>query len=364
MKKQLPINLTIAALLIILPPLHAQTDHYLPEKPGEWKPINRFGNDNCIVLAEKAAYLANMISVAEWMHRNNGVVAKPVGFDAKVVFNQPCSQVVNNSAYRGYGYQGDFYIHFQLFFININTGKEDVWENYCPNIGIDINNPIRDISNHYDETGFQTGDPPQFKQPLERALENLKQYYNVSPVEKEVFPGVRIYTNGHILVFNPDRPEYWIPVTVKEVMEAKLAYYKVKQEIEEIKNRKALQEWAKLGFVPANSVRVFAYEMIKKEYDSFTPEELKSQAYYKGGEGSISCINARKEGWPVMRFNPECWDRTLPPSAVQFVSMEYKPRSKYELDDFYKSNNDAYDYVGLFVNAMPVEKMRELIKKP
>ncbi len=364
MKKQLPVSLTIAALLMILPPLHAQIDHYLPDKPGEWKPVNRFGNDNCIVLAEKSAYLANMIAVAEWMHRNNEVVAKPVGFDAKVGFNQPCSPVVNNSAYRGYGYQGEFFIHFQLFFMNIDTRKEDVWENYCPNIGIGINNPIRDISNRYDETGFQTGDPPQFKQPLEGALDNLRRYYNVSPVEKEVAPGVRIYANGQILVFNPDRPEFWIPVTVKEVMEAKMAYYKVKKEIDEINNSKALQEWAKLGFVPENSVRVSVYEMIKKEYDSFTPEELNSQAYYNSGDESISGISPSDEGWPVMRFNPDCWDRTLPPSAIQFVSMEYKPRSNYELDDFHKNNNDAYDYVGLFVNAMPVEKMGELIKKP
>jgi hypothetical protein len=362
MKNKLPVSLTIAALLMILPPLHAQIDHYLPDKVGEWKPGNGFGNDNCIVLAEKTAYLANMISVAGWIHQNNEVVAKPVGFDAKVAFNQPCSQIVNNTAYRGYGYQGEFYIHFQLFFKNIDTGKEDVWENYCPNIGMCINNPIRDISNQYDETGFQTGDPPQFKQPLERALENLRRYYNASPVEKEVAPGVRIYANGQILVFNPDRPEYWIPVTVKEVMEAKLAYYKVKKEIDEIKNSKALQEWAKLGFVPENSVRVSVYEMIKKEYDSFTPEELNSQAYYKGGDESISGISTRDEGWPVMRFNPECWDRTLPPSAAQFVSMAYKPRSKDELDDFYESNNDAYDYLGLFVNAMPVERMGELIK--
>jgi hypothetical protein len=364
MKSQSTVILVIATIFLLHPPLFSQIDHYLPEKTGEWKPANRFGNDNCIVLAEKTAYLANMISVAEWIHRNNEVVAKPVGFDAKVAFNQPCSQVVNNSAYRGYGYQGDFYIHFQLFFMNIDTRKEDVWENYCPNIGIAINNPVRDISNQYGETGFQTGDPPQFRQPIERALENLKRYYNVSPVEKEVAPGVRIYSNGQILVFNPDRPEYWIPVTVKEVMEAKLAYYKVKKEIDEIKNSKALQEWAKLGFVPENSVRVSVYEIIKKEYDSFTPEELNSQAYYKSGDESISGISARDEGWPVMRFNPECWDRTLPPSAVQFVSMAYKPRSKYELDDFCKHNNNAYDYVGLFVNAMPVEKMGELINQP
>jgi hypothetical protein len=43
--------------------------------------------------------------------------------------------------------------------------------------------------------------------------------------------------------------------------------------------------------------------------------------------------------------------------------MAYKPRSQAELEDFYQGNNNAYDYAGLFANAMPVEKMGELIQK-
>lgn len=363
MRNRSALMLIIAAFLLLHPPLFSQDDYYLPDKAGEWKPATRFINDDCTVLTEKSAYLANMISIVEWIHRNNEVVAKPVGFDAKVNFTQPCHPVVNNSAYRGHGYQGEVGFHFQLLFFNSDTGEEDIWEDYCPTYSIDINNPIRDICIHYDETGFQSGDPPQFKQPLEKALENLKRYFNASPVEKEVAPGVRIYASGYVLIFNPGRPEYWIPVTVKEVMEAKLAYYKVKKEMDEIKNSKALQEWAKLGYVPENSIRVSVYDMIKKEYDSFTPEELNSRAYFASCDESISGISTREEGWPVMRFNPECWDRTLPPSAVQFISMRYIPRSKDELDIFYKHNSNAYDYVGLFVNAMPVERMGELIEK-
>src|SRR5659263_130275 len=121
--------LLLAPLLLLTCMSYAQVDHYLPDKPGEWKPVNKFSNDNCTYLAEKSAYLANMMSVAEWVHRNNSVVTKPTGFDAKVSFTQPCSDIVSNSAYRGYGYQGEFTIHFQLFFININTGKEDSWDN-------------------------------------------------------------------------------------------------------------------------------------------------------------------------------------------------------------------------------------------
>jgi len=353
----------ISALLLMSWLSHAQVDHYLPKKPGEWKPVNKFINDNCTYLAEKNAFLANLMSAAEWIHRNNAVVANPTGFNAKINFIQTCRVTVNNSAYRGYGYEGEIYIHFQLFFVNIETGKEDSWENYCPNTGIAVNNPLQGISSQYDETGFKTGDPPQLQQPLEKALENLKQYYNVAPVEKEVAPGVRLYANGYIVVSDPGRPDYWTPVTVREIMEAKLAYYKVKKEIDDANDTKAVQEWAKLGIAPASSFKVSVYDAIKNEYENFTAEELNSHAYYSGRDGSISCINARKEGWPVMKFNPECWDRNLPPSALQFVSMVYQPRSEAELEDFYRTNNNAPDYVGMFVNAMPPEKMGELIQK-
>jgi len=353
----------LSALLLLSWLSYAQVDHYLPDKTGEWMPVNKFTNDNCITLAEKSAFLANLKSVAEWIHMNNPVVTNPTGFNAKVTFTQPCSEVINNSAYRGYGYQGELTIHFQLFFININTGKEDSWDNYCPNTRIEVNKPISGISSQYDETGFKTGNPQELRQPLEKALENLKRYYNVSPVEKEVAPGVRIYTNGYILVFDPNRPDFWVPVTVKEIMEAKLAYYKVKKEIDDASGARAVQEWKNLGFVPASSFKVSVYDVVRKEYEDFTDEELNSRAYYSSNDGSISGINAKGEGWPVMRFNPDCWDRTLPQSAVQFVSMAYRPRSEAELEDFIHRNGNAYDYVGLFINAMPVEKMAETIKK-
>jgi hypothetical protein len=152
-------------------------------------------------------------------------------------------------------------------------------------------------------------------------------------------------------------------VTVKDIMETKLAYYKVKKEIDDANDAKTVQEWAKLGFAPPSSFKVSVYDAIKKEYENFTSEELNSLAYYSSGDGSISGINAMGEGWPVMRFNPECWDHTLPPSAVQFVSMAYQPRSKAELDEFYERNDKAFDYVGMFTNAMPVERMAELIQK-
>jgi hypothetical protein len=332
---------------------------YLPDKQGEWHLTNRITADNCQYITDKTAFSGRMSSVADWIHRNNQIMIQLKGFNAQVNLNGLCNEVENSPAYSGFGDQGSIYIKFQLF--SINDGKERVWTDYCPNTGIHINDFIYKIATRFDESGSKTDDPPELKQPLDKALENLRQYWMAAPAEKEFAPGVRLYAGNHLLIFNPDQPEFWQPVTVKEIMEAKLAYYKIKQEIDIIQWNKSLSEWAKIGFKPDEANKPCSYNIIKKEFDAFTPEELNKWAYSSNEDG-VSMINAEGRGSPVMKFNPECWDRRLPKSAVQFIYMEFAQPSEEELNDFY-SKNKRPDYVGLFIKAMPVEKMESLIDK-
>jgi len=290
---------------------------------------------------------------------NNLIMIQPRGFNAQVNLNGLCNEVENSLAYKGFGDQGSIYFKFQLF--SISDGKEKVWTDYCPNTGIQINNFIYKIATQFDEAGPRSEDPPELKQQLKNALENLRQYWMTAPAEKEITPGVRIYAGNHLLIFNPDRPEFWIPVTVKEIMEARLAYYKIKQEIDIVQWNKNLKEWAKIGFKPDEANKPCSYDLLKKEFDAFTPETLDSQAYLSSEDG-LSMINAEGRGRPVMKFNPGCWDRRLPKSAVQFIYMEFAQPSEGELNSFYTINKRP-DYVGLFMNSMPLEKMESLIDK-
>jgi hypothetical protein len=43
------------------------------------------------------------------------------------------------------------------------------------------------------------------------------------------------------------------------------------------------------------------------------------------------------------------------------MSLEYKPRTKTEMEDFKQDNGGLIDYVGLFTDNLPVEKMGILI---
>ena len=135
--------------------------------------------------------------------------------------------------------------------------------------------------------------------------------------------------------------------------------------IDSINYEKTKAQWAKMNFKPAagKSMQPMLYDVIKNEYEKFTVEELNSPAFLSSDEQfGVSMVNTRGVGRLVVRFNPACWDRSLPVTAIQFISMEYRPATALELEEFKQRNGGLTDYVGLFFNNMPVEKMGELIK--
>jgi hypothetical protein len=330
---------------------------FLTDKPGKWvltNSVNKCPGPNT------AAFESNLSFVAEWIHQNNIIVNPIKGFNAAVdLLGNLCDQ---KASMEDYGVQGSVFISFRYFYIK--DGKMETASGWLAHgTEIFVNNPIRLIGTQFDEAGFNTGDPAHLKQPLEKALANFKKYYYVAPIKKEIEKGVRLYSNGAVVVFNPNQPEIWIPVTIKEVMEAKLAYYKIKNEIDSIKYEKMLASWAKLNFKPDNAVRLNLYKIMKAEYDKFSPQELNQPAYYNSGE-EVSRIGTYKEGkLMVARFNAACWDKSLPPTAVHFLSMEYKPAPSLELEGFKRRNGGITDYIGLFYNNLPLEKMNMLIHK-
>jgi len=339
----------------------AQSFQYEPEKSGKFifqNKLNKCQGSDMVSLTK------NLTAVVEWIRDNDSTVNQPVGNDTIVSLSgNLCDKVPKNE---DFGVQSSIYFSFHHFWIE-NGVSGTATGNTAHGSSLLINNPIRLISSQFIETGFNAGDPPRLKQPLEEALGNLQKYYTTAPILKEIAPGVRLYSStgwfkGDLLIFNPEQPDIWIPVTVKEIMEAKLAYYKVKQEIDTINYEKTLAEWAKMNFKPDQVMYPNQYNLLKKEFENFTSEELNLPAFSSPQSG-ISTINALGEGRPVVRFNPACWNRTLPATAVQFISMEYRPAAASELEGFKQRNDGLADYVGIFYNNLPVEKLGILIQK-
>lgn len=340
---------------------YSQSTQFQPDKPGKFVLQNKL--NKCPEMGV-AILTSKLSAISEWVRQNNPVVNSPTRYDVLVSFSgNLCDKKLKKE---DYGIQSQIYFAFHHFWVE-NSVSYMATGNTAHGTGFLINNPIRFISAQFTETGFQTGDPLRLKQPLEKALENLGEYYSVAPVLREIAPGVRQYSGvgSHaevILVFKPVRPDIWIPVTVKEIRNAKLAYYRVKQEIDSINYEKILDEWAKLNFKPDQVMRPNQYNEMKKEFENFTADELNRPAYSSSQSG-ISTINVRGEGRPAMKFNSACWDRTLPATAVQFISMEYWPETKTDMEGFKQRNDGLTDYMGLFYNNMPVEKLGGLIQR-
>jgi len=362
-KLGLKVLIFLTGIVISLNNSYAQSSRFQPDKPGKFvlqNKLNKCPEMDVAILSKK------LTAITEWVWQKDSVINRPTGFDALVTLSgNLCYKVATKE---DFGIQSSIYFAFHHFWIE-NGVSYAATGNTARGTGFSLNQPMHNIGIQLDETGFKTGDLPNLRQPLESALENLKKYYTTAPVIKEIIPGVRLYAPnpgtwfiGTLLVFNPNRPDIWIPVTVKEIMEAKLAYSKIKQEIDSINYEKTLAEWAKLNFKPDQVMRPNQYSAMKKEFENFTSKELNSLAYSSSGDG-ISMINASGNGRQVVRFNPAYWDRSLPTTFVQFISMDYRTATKSELELFKRNNDGLIDYVGLFWNAMHVERLGELIQK-
>lgn len=94
--------------------------------------------------------------------------------------------------------------------------------------------------------------------------------------------------------------------------------------------------------------------------DEMTPEILNAPAY-EGGDPIIE-VTAATDGFPIMRFNKDYWDRSLPKTAIQFMTMKYQPISEEEMRE-HVANNGYPDYTTLSRDAINFGDLGGLIEK-
>lgn len=263
---------------------------------------------------------------------SSGLLTKKNGFDLNVVANAYGNMDDPNKwkhADYEYGIKTEFCFQFQLFFL-----KGGKWDQYNPNWCFKINAPL------YDKAS-------PFRDMITHS-KILNESFLVFPYAKDIAPGVRFHYNdaghGEIVFFNPNRPAYWLPVTLKEFLNAQLKYF--------AENEKAV------------------YELFKSEVDKLSEAELNEPAYYgKTDENILLELNGRKIGVPVMRFNADYWDRSLPRSAIQYFTLPYseiidKDRWEEERQEFFRNNEGRIDLIvesPLSINEF--EKLSGVIQK-
>ena len=73
---------------------------------------------------------------------------------------------------------------------------------------------------------------------------------------------------------------------------------------------------------------------LKDELSRIPEDELNSPAHSGHDSNIVFRFNGRtQEGQPLVKFNPDYWDRTLPASAIQLMTFWYPRMSRKEMDE-------------------------------
>jgi hypothetical protein len=230
------------------------------------------------------------------------VVNELKGFDLTTrVYAEKCN------AKFGYGIPA--MINFEFAYWYMSNGRPVCFRIEPPSYKMYINQIRRFYDFGYRAT-YSFGDktPPGFnKGAYEAAALQTQELFRTSGKKETLAPGIDRYNGQDIVIYNPDRSPYWLPVTVREAYKLVFDYYKN---------------------CPDQTDREMSLKMLNNEYASFTEEELDSEAY-SGGKGAFAQIGNDTSSPQIMKINPAYWNRSRPKSAIQFITFRLPPDKKY-----------------------------------
>lgn len=203
------------------------------------------------------------------------------------------------------------------------TCKREVW------YGVPVRIAFEFSDFFYNKTGmvvFNTIEPPSWSLYTNDLIpgwadfhDAAHSYFTMPLRKKTIEPGIDVYDGECWVLYNPDRPPYWIPVTVEEAFQAAREFAaREKDEFTASLNKQILdQEWA-----------------------AISEEDRKKPAYFGGNLSRVSPTHGydgQDSLFPqIMKVNPAYIDRNLPRSAIQFMwfeSVQNKQYMKKKLDE-------------------------------
>ncbi len=338
--------LAILIFNISLCGVFAQDEILLKEKPGTFKITygtlngqgpDQYGNSCGYTKAESGAATKNLVSLVD-IFRRNPVLKDIKGFDGYCYLNGGRC----NTKF-GYGLPSTPCFFFEEW--SLRKGKEVKQTSEPPQWCFEVNMTDKFCSNGFNVSNYNNeGRPsnPAYKaEDMDKAATALRELFYL-PGEKEgVSQGIDRY-GDNLILFNPDRPEYWSQITIREVFRLLLDYYKL---------------------YPDKITVETMVPMLENEFSNFSETEKDGFAYF-GNPESISRIGSTKNSTPVMRPNPEYWNRKLPRSAIQFMWLEIPPKEivKSKMDDRLK-RQDGYYYVSRLLYELDVKDLLPIISR-
>lgn len=276
------------------------------DKPGTFEILSRtdYVSPECgFTKAEITANLERIKAVVTSV-RKNPVLSDIKGFDGRArIYEVSCTDD------GGYGIPSRISFEFASWYRN-KDGTEARGLVEPPEWTMVINK-LKPTANRWVFSADEiAGDPRYFIVPLEK---------------KTIEPGIDVYGGECYVLYNSDRPPYWLPVTMKEV------YMGIIESFEKKKRD--------------TTGRRYMIDVLNKEYTAIPESEADKPAYY-GGSETIVGISIIPDYPPIVRVKPAYWDRSLPKSAIHFFFFRSIPNKEYHqrlMDECLKYNSISYN---------------------
>jgi hypothetical protein len=164
-------------------------------------------------------------------------------------------------------------------------------------------------------------------------------FFAVPEKKETIAPGIDMYDGECFVLYNPNQPDYWISVTVKEAFE--VAYAERKRKSNEI-------QWE------------YAKKMLDDEWAAFTQSDWNKPATMSGIISRVGTL----DGFPkIMKINPAYWDKSRPKSDIQFITFRMITNKKFlaqRTQEFLNGNSISY-HCARFEESLDLEFAKSLL---
>ena len=343
MKKILHLTLLLCFFCQLL---NAQKEYPLIlDHPGIFKLIDWgvYTHWNCgFTKAETTANYQKIIEITDVV-RKNPVFTNQKGFECETyVYAKNCPDK------NGYGIPSELSFGFCDYFSD--KGKVSMYKIEPPSWKVQVNH----FGSFAGKGSFSYDTSKPSEKPKEgfnfekwrSAGDKVRGCFFIPGPKEELGNGIDRYDSELIIVYNPERPSYTLPVKFRELAEGLIDYWK---------------------FHPDKLQSDMITKMMEDEYAKFSESERDGWAYnntYDERSPTLQ-ITPTPGPMPVVRLNPEYWNKKLPRSAIQiltFYRLSDTNRYTSEIEERLKLNANGYN-LSRFLEALDINSFTGLIEK-
>jgi hypothetical protein len=312
--------------------------------PGTFKLIDWgvYTHYNCgFTKAETSANYQKIIGITDLV-RKNPVLADQKGFDCETyVYTRNCPDK------NGYGIPSELSFGFEDWFMN--KGKEGKYKVEPPSWKLQVNHFGSFLGGTFGLDASKPTEKPKdgFNfEKWESVNEKLQECFSIPGQKEELGNGIDRYNSELIVVYNPERPPYYLPVKFRELVEWKIEYWKLH---------------------PDKIQSDMLSKLMEDEYAKIPEAERDGWAYNNTYDERLPFLHITPVPGPqpVVRLNPEYWNKKLPRSAIQILTYNRLTNTSIytrEKEDWLKHNAAGYS-LDRFMEALDINMFTGLIEK-